>query len=164
MATEFTATRDGGKLKPRVLQSEFVTVAVLSLSWALVLKDVTLGNFLMPFIAPSLRLDNSHIGILESAYWLPFALSSYLTGELADRFGRRKTLFLIVMLLFSLFSVMPGSKILRAARVECLCNQAARNSDLKWESWRWPAQWGARGVGMNSRCGTRIPGARCLAS
>ena len=108
MATESTAIRDDGKSKPRVLQTEFVTVAVLSLSWALVLLDITGINFLMPFIAPSLKLDNTHIGILESAYWLPFGLSSYLTGELADRFGRRKILFLIVMLLFSLFSVLPG--------------------------------------------------------
>jgi MFS family permease len=70
--------------------------------------DITGINYLMPFIAPSLKLDNTHIGLLEAAYWLPFGLSSYLTGELADRFGRRKTLFLLVLLLFSLLSVLPG--------------------------------------------------------
>jgi MFS family permease len=45
--------------------------------------------------------------------WSPFigyhfGISSYLTGELADRFGRRRTLFLTVMLLFAIFSVLPA--------------------------------------------------------
>ena len=93
-------------LQPR--RSEFAIVTVLSLCWGFVILDITGINVLMPFIAPNLRLDNTHIGLLESAYWLPFGLSSYLTGEIADRIGRRKTLFLVVMLLFAIFSVLPG--------------------------------------------------------
>jgi len=108
MATKITDELGETKPKPRMLQTEFATIALLSFSWALVILDITGINYLMPFIAPSLKLDNTHIGLLESAYWLPFGLSSYLTGELADRFGRRKTLFLLVLLLFSMLSVLPG--------------------------------------------------------
>jgi ACS family hexuronate transporter-like MFS transporter len=39
---------------------------------------------------------------------LPFGASSYLTGEVTDRLGRRRTLLSVVMLLFSLASVLPG--------------------------------------------------------
>jgi ACS family hexuronate transporter-like MFS transporter len=108
MAIGLPVTRDGANSMSRSVRTEFATVAILSLSWGLVLMDVTGINLLMPFIAPDLKLDNTHIGILESSYWLPFGVSSYLTGELADRLGRRKTLFWLVMLLFSLLSVLPA--------------------------------------------------------
>jgi ACS family hexuronate transporter-like MFS transporter len=87
---------------------ELVAVAVLSLCWALALFDITGIDYLMPFIAPNLKLNNSQIGLLFSLYYIPFGMSSYVTGELTDRFGRRRTLLVIVMLLFSLASVLPG--------------------------------------------------------
>jgi ACS family hexuronate transporter-like MFS transporter len=62
----------------------------------------------MPFIAPGLKLSNTQIGLLFSLYWLPFGLSSYVTGEVTDRLGKRRILLLAVMLLFSLASVLPG--------------------------------------------------------
>jgi MFS family permease len=108
MVTEATVAAGTPKSKSWALQAEIGTIATLSLGWALVLFDITGINYLMPFIAPSLKLDNTHIGLLESAYWVPFGLSGYLAGELADRFGKRKTLLLSVMLLFSLASVLPG--------------------------------------------------------
>jgi len=108
MATGIQVSHGGANSKAQVLQTEFVTVAILSLSWGLVLMDITGITLLMPFIAPDLKLDNTHIGILESSYWLPFGLSSYLTGELADRLGRRRPLFCVVMLFFSLLSVLPA--------------------------------------------------------
>jgi MFS family permease len=89
-------------------QKELGTVAVLSLSWGLVLFDVISIDFLMPFIAPNLRLSNTQIGLLFSLYWLPFGLSSYATGELTDRVGKPRTLLLVAMLLFSIGSVLPA--------------------------------------------------------
>jgi MFS family permease len=89
-------------------QNELGTVAVLSICWALALFDITGIDFLMPFIASGLKLDNTQIGLLFSLYWLPFGASSYITGEVTDRLGKRRTLLLVVMLLFSLASVLPG--------------------------------------------------------
>ena len=89
-------------------QNELGTVAVLSICWALALFDITGIDYLMPFIASGLKLDNTQIGLLFSLYWLPFGASSYLTGEVTDRVGKRRTLLLVVMLLFSLASVLPG--------------------------------------------------------
>ena len=87
---------------------ELGTVAVLSLSWGLVLFDVIGIDFLMPFIGPNLKLSNTQIGLLFSLYWLPFGLSSYMTGELTDRVGKPRTLLLVAMLLFSIGSVLPA--------------------------------------------------------
>ena len=89
-------------------QKELGTLAVLSLSWGLVLFDVISIDFLMPFIAPNLKLSNTQIGLLFSLYWLPFGLSSYVTGELTDRVGKPRTLLLVAMLLFSIGSVLPA--------------------------------------------------------
>jgi len=87
---------------------ELGTVAILSLCWALALFDITGIDYLMPFIAPSLKLSNTQIGLLFSLYYIPFGLSSYVTGVLTDRLGKRRSLLLTVMLLFSLASVLPG--------------------------------------------------------
>jgi MFS family permease len=89
-------------------RNELGSVAILSLCWALALFDIVGIDYLMPFIAPSLKLSNTQIGLLFSLYYIPFGLSSYLTGELTDRLGRRWTLLLAVMLLFSVASVLPG--------------------------------------------------------
>jgi MFS family permease len=89
-------------------QKELGIVAVLSLSWGLALFDVIAIDFLMPFIAPNLKLSNTQIGLLFSLYWVPFGLSSYLTGELSDRVGKPRTLLLAAMLLFSIGSVLPA--------------------------------------------------------
>jgi MFS family permease len=92
----------------RARQKELATVAVLSLSWGLALFDVIGIDFLMPFIAPNLRLSNTQIGLLFSLYWLPFGLSSYVTGELTDRVGKPRALLLVAMLLFSIGSMLPA--------------------------------------------------------
>jgi ACS family hexuronate transporter-like MFS transporter len=89
-------------------QNELGTVAVLSVCWALVMFDITGIDYLMPFIAPNLKLSNTQIGLLFSLYFVPFGLSSYVTGELTDRLGKRWPLLLTVMLLFSLGSVLPA--------------------------------------------------------
>src|SRR5580692_7722683 len=88
--------------------NELGTVAILSVCWAFVMFDVTGIDYLMPFIAPNLKLNNTQIGLLFSLYFVPFGLSSYVTGELTDRLGKRWPLLCTVMLLFSLASVLPG--------------------------------------------------------
>lgn len=75
MATETTTIHDHGILKPGVLQSEFVTVAVLWLSWALVLKDIThrrhfkLARSGMPAGGPLLQWAVAVFGFVH-VHWL----------------------------------------------------------------------------------------------
>jgi len=89
-------------------KEEIGIVALLSLSWGLALFDIIGIDFLMPFIAPNLKLSNTQIGLLFSLYWLPFGLSSYVTGELTDRLGKRRGLLVAAMLLFSVGSALPA--------------------------------------------------------
>jgi ACS family hexuronate transporter-like MFS transporter len=89
-------------------RNELAAVAVLSVCWALALFDITGIDYLMPFVAPNLKLNNTQIGLLFSLYYIPFGVSSYATGVLADRFGKPRTLLISVMLAFSLASVLPG--------------------------------------------------------
>jgi MFS family permease len=81
---------------------------MLCLAWGIVSFEYAGINFLLPFIAPDLKLSNAQIGILVSVFWLPFGLSSYLTGELSDRAGRRKRLLVITLLVFSVVSILSG--------------------------------------------------------
>ena len=83
-------------------------VAILCLAWGIVSFEYVSINFLLPFIAPDLKLTNTQIGILVSVFWVPFGLSSYLTGELSDRVGRRKRLLVFTLLVFSVVSVLSG--------------------------------------------------------
>jgi MFS family permease len=92
----------------RLQRYEMASVAILCLAWGVVQVDMIGINYLLPFIAPDLKLSNTHVGMLVSIYWIAFALSSYLTGMLSDRFGNRKSNLLLILLLFSLASVLAG--------------------------------------------------------
>ena len=51
---------------------ELGTVTILAACWALALFDITGIDYLMPFIAPNLKLSNTQIGLLFSLYYIPF--------------------------------------------------------------------------------------------
>jgi MFS family permease len=108
MTDQAEAPRDEGQSISQARRRELGIVATLSLCWGLALFDIIGIDFLMPFIGPNLKLNNTQIGLLFSLYWLPFGLSSYVTGELTDRLGKPRTLLLVSMLLFSIGSVLPG--------------------------------------------------------
>jgi len=87
---------------------ERMMVAVLCLVWSIVNVEFLGINYLMPFISAALRLSNIQVGIVVSAFWVPFALSSYLSGVLTDRLGKRKSVLICVLLVFSLSSFLSG--------------------------------------------------------
>jgi MFS family permease len=60
---------------------------VLSLTFGFVFFDRNATNFLLPFIAPELHLNNTEIGMLSSALSLTWALSAYGFGILTDAKG-----------------------------------------------------------------------------
>lgn len=83
-------------------------VAILCLAYSVVNFEFLGINYLLPFVAPALRLTNGEMGAVVSAFWVPFGLSSYLTGRLADRSGRRRAMLLALLILFSVLSVLPA--------------------------------------------------------
>jgi MFS family permease len=93
-------------MRPR--QYEIRAVWILCLAWGLANFEIFGINYLLPFIKADLGLSNAQIGSLVAIYWVPFALSSYVTGTLNDRFGQRKRFLTAVLLLFSVTSVLSG--------------------------------------------------------
>jgi MFS family permease len=87
---------------------EFSVVTVLCLAYGIVSFDMFGINYLIPFIQPDLNLSNVQIGFLVSGFWVAFAFSSYLTGAVTDKVGRRKAFLSVTLLLFSLLSVTSG--------------------------------------------------------
>ena len=103
------ANSTGQPLAPiRPRQYESRAVWILCFAWGLANFEIFGINYLLPFIKADLVLSNAQIGVLVAIYWVPFALSSYVTGALSDKLGRRKSFLTAVLLLFSASSVLSG--------------------------------------------------------
>ncbi|MGH8199367.1 MAG: MFS transporter [Steroidobacteraceae bacterium] len=83
-------------------------VAILCFAWGVVSVEYLSVGYLAPFIEPALHLSNTQFGILVSGFCVPFGLSSYATGVIADRIGKRRQLIVFVLLAFSAASVLSG--------------------------------------------------------
>jgi len=81
---------------------ENTMVAIFGLAIGLMSFEQLGISYLIAFIQPALRLNNTQIGLLMSVYWVAFALSSYATGSLLDRLRRRKPLLVSILATFSL--------------------------------------------------------------
>lgn len=87
---------------------EVAVVAILCLVYSVVNFEFLGVNYLLPFIVPALKLTNGELGAVVSAFWIPFGVSSYLTGRLADKWGRRQRMLVVMLVLFSGLSVVSG--------------------------------------------------------
>jgi predicted MFS family arabinose efflux permease len=83
-------------------------VALLSINFGIVFFDRNSLNFLMPFVKPDLRLNNTEVGILASALSFTWALAAFGIGLLSDKTGSRKGLLVLATLAFSVCSVLSG--------------------------------------------------------
>ncbi len=82
--------------------------ALLSANFGLVLFDRNALNFLMPFVQPELRLNNTQIGALSSGLSLTWALAAFGVGFVADRAKSRKRLLVLSSVAFALCSFASG--------------------------------------------------------
>src|SRR2546429_1085073 len=89
-------------------RSDTRVVAILCLVVGVMSLDQVGINFLMPFIKPDLHLKNTQVGLLVSAYWVAFAISSYGNSFLAEAVGKRKAFLTATLVLFSLCAVVPS--------------------------------------------------------
>ncbi len=92
----------------RLASYETRLIVLLTLMFGVVFFDRNAMAYLAPFVAKSLDLNNTEIGLLSSALSLTWAISAYAGGLLSDRTGRRKRYLLFAILAFSLCSVFSG--------------------------------------------------------
>ena len=87
---------------------EIRMIGVLTLMFGFVFFDRNAMGNLAPFIAASLHLTNGQIGALSSGLSICWAISGFLIGTLSDALGRRKSVLLITVVIFSVCSLLSG--------------------------------------------------------
>src|SRR4051794_18495668 len=78
------------------LRAEVQAVTLLGLAYGFAFFDRAAMNFLAPFVAPALGLNNLEIGALGAGLSVSWAIAAYLVGHWSDRVGKRKP-FLLAM-------------------------------------------------------------------
>src|SRR3954466_16436355 len=98
---------------------QFAILATCCLALALATMDVTIVNVALPAIRRDLHASVAELQWSIDGYTVVVASFLLLAGSIADRFGRRKT-FQVGLLVFSLgsllCSVAPSARVLVAAR------------------------------------------------
>jgi MFS family permease len=87
---------------------EIRMIGVLTLMFGFVFFDRNAMGNLAPFITASLHLTNGQVGALSSGLSICWAISGFLIGTLSDALGRRKSVLLITVVIFSVCSVLSG--------------------------------------------------------
>ncbi|HEV7714961.1 MAG TPA: MFS transporter [Steroidobacteraceae bacterium] len=83
-------------------------MAVLCLMFGFVFFDRNAMSYLGNFVQPELGLTNTQVGMLSSGLSFAWALSGLAIGFYSDRSGKRKSVLLITVVIFSLCSVLSG--------------------------------------------------------
>ncbi len=89
----------------RVMSKENTTLIIMGLTFGFVFVDRLSINFLMPFIADELKINNTQIGLLASALAVSWAISGYVMSHYCTRHGRRVGVLIGSVILFSLLTV-----------------------------------------------------------
>ncbi len=87
---------------------EIRMIGVLTLMFGFVFFDRNAMGNLAPFITTSLHLTNGQIGALSSGLSICWAISGFAIGTLSDALGRRKSILIITVVIFSVCSVISG--------------------------------------------------------
>lgn len=83
-------------------------VSLMALVFGCLFFDRLALNFLIPFIAKDLILSDTQIGLLSGSLSLAWAFSSYFTVAWAEVKNRKKMVFLVAVVTFSLCSFGSG--------------------------------------------------------
>jgi MFS family permease len=84
------------------------TVLLMALTFGCLFFDRLALNFLMPYVAKDLQLNNTQIGLLAGGLSLTWAFSSFFTTAWAETNNKKKMVFLVAVLLFSICSFGSG--------------------------------------------------------
>lgn len=83
-------------------------VSLMALVFGCLFFDRLALNFLMPYVAKDLLLSDTQIGLLAGSLSLAWAFSSYFTVAWAEVKNRKKLVFLVAVITFSLCSFGSG--------------------------------------------------------
>lgn len=92
----------------KILTYENGLVALMALVFGCLFFDRLALNFLIPYVAKDLSLNDTQIGLLAGALSLAWAFSSYFSTAWAEANAKKKTVFLVAVGVFSLCSVGSG--------------------------------------------------------
>jgi MFS family permease len=95
-------------MKNKFFTYENGMVTLMALVFGCLFFDRLALNFLMPYIAKDLALNDTQIGLLAGSLSLAWAFSSYFTVAWAEAKNRKKLVFLITVITFSLCSFGSG--------------------------------------------------------
>jgi MFS family permease len=95
-------------MKNKFLTYENGMVSLMALVFGCLFFDRLALNFLMPYIAKDLLLNDTQIGLLAGSLSLAWAFSSYFTVAWAEVKNRKKLVFLVAVITFSLCSFGSG--------------------------------------------------------
>jgi MFS family permease len=96
------------RLDRSLLTYENGLLLVLGVAFGIVFFDRFAIGVLMPFIARDLGLNNTEVGLVNSALALSWAVACFLGGRLSDASGRRKAYLIVSIIAFSLCSFLSG--------------------------------------------------------
>lgn len=77
-------------------------VTLFTLGWALMYADRTILNPIMPQLAQEFNLNNSQLGLINSVFFLTYAVTQIPFGVIGDKYGRK----LVITIGFILFGTM----------------------------------------------------------
>ncbi|WP_373471429.1 MFS transporter [Carnobacterium alterfunditum] len=82
-------------------------VTLFTLGWALMYADRTILNPIMPQLALEFNLNNSQLGLINSVFFLTYAVTQIPFGVLGDKYGR-KLVIAIGFILFGTMTLLSG--------------------------------------------------------
>lgn len=83
-------------------------VAVLTVTFGVVMMDRMALGFLAPFLSEDLGLSHTQVGGLATALALTWAVSGIVFGRICDRIGHHRTILTVAIVAFSLCSFLSG--------------------------------------------------------
>jgi len=92
----------------KILSYENGTVALMALIFGALFFDRLALNYLVPYVAKDLSLNNTQIGLLAAGLSLAWAVSSYYTTAWSEAQNKNKTTFILAVFLFSICSFGSG--------------------------------------------------------
>jgi sugar phosphate permease len=100
--------QSGLKAKPRRTYSKYTILILIFAGWCLGNMDRMVMSYAVVSIAKEFQLNASLIGLVLSSFFIGYAIMQIPGGWLADRFGSRKVLNIIVVV-WSVFTGLTGS-------------------------------------------------------
>lgn len=83
-------------------------VLLMALTFGCLFFDRLSLNFLMPYVAKDLNLNNTQIGLLAGALSLAWAFSSFFSTAWAETNNKKKIVFIVAVFVFSVCSFGSG--------------------------------------------------------